>query len=104
MQAFLWLVARKAILTWDNLQRRGCVDPSICVMCQQGENVGRLLVSCPYAYTILTKLKEMHVSGEWGNEDIGLENNWEHCGNRIKGTVLVALLWHIWLERNSRIF
>jgi hypothetical protein len=30
---FLWLIAHKAILTWDNLTERGFIGPSICPLC-----------------------------------------------------------------------
>jgi hypothetical protein len=30
INTFLWLVAHKSILTWDNLMKRGFIGPSIC--------------------------------------------------------------------------
>jgi len=34
ISSFLWLVARKKVLTWDHLVRRGYEGPSFCMICR----------------------------------------------------------------------
>ena len=35
--AFLWLISHSSILTWDNLSKRGFLEPSICLLCGNAE-------------------------------------------------------------------
>jgi hypothetical protein len=47
ISTFLWLLIQNKILTWDNLQKRGFIGPSICHLCNQHEeNMEHLLNNC----------------------------------------------------------
>jgi hypothetical protein len=47
ISTFLWLLLQNKILTWDNLQKRGFIGPSICHLCNQNEEtMEHLLNSC----------------------------------------------------------
>jgi len=47
---FVWLVAKKRIVTWDKLQKKGYQGPSRCSLCRQEEETQEhLLNSCSYA-------------------------------------------------------
>jgi hypothetical protein len=49
INTFLWLVAHKSILTWDNLMKRGFVGPSICpLFLAEAETQNHLLNLCSY--------------------------------------------------------
>lgn len=79
IQMFLWLVNRKAILTQDNLQKRGCIGPGICTMCQQDEEtVEHTFTTC----TFVIKLWE--VTHNLGSYRIRRYNNLEEIWVDIK--------------------
>eukprot|EP00253_Pinus_taeda_P020692 PITA_20692 len=49
VKLFKWLVQQAKILTWDNLRKRGFVDPSRCHLCrQQEETTNHLLNRCTF--------------------------------------------------------
>jgi ribonuclease HI len=53
ISTFLWLVAHKGILTWDNLTKRGFVGPSIFPLCwKDSESQNHLLNLCSYSTQI----------------------------------------------------
>ena len=33
ISCFVWLALSNKLLTWDNLQRRGWIGPSVCALC-----------------------------------------------------------------------
>lgn len=46
---FLWLMVQIRTLTWDNLCKRGFVEPSRCSLClYQEETIEHLFKSCPF--------------------------------------------------------
>lgn len=46
MNAFLWLISREVILTWNNLQKRGWIGPWICTLCSKAEeNIDHIFFS-----------------------------------------------------------
>jgi len=48
-----WLVLHNRALTWDNLQKRGFVGPSRCMLCENGsETLNHLLNTCPTACSL----------------------------------------------------
>lgn len=68
IQAFLWLVARQTLLTWDNLQRREWTWPDIYSLCLleeeiyslcllEEENIRYLFLGCIYMHLMWSQLK-----------------------------------------------
>ena len=50
VSTFLWLLSKKRILTWENLQKRGFIGPSRCPNCKsQAETITHLMDQCPLA-------------------------------------------------------
>ena len=49
---FLWLLARKSILTRDNLLKRGWKGDKNCVFCGKAETIDHLFFLCSVAKTI----------------------------------------------------
>lgn len=65
IQAFLWLLSRRAILTWDNLQRRGWCEPGICSLCLlEEETIQHLFMDCIYSKGIWTQLEKEVARGK----------------------------------------
>ena len=57
IKAFIWLVINEALLTWDNLMKRGWTGPGICVTCVGDEEIiDHLFLHCSYARYISEKL------------------------------------------------
>lgn len=50
VRLFVWLTKNNAILTWDNLQKRGWKGPGKCVMCNNNSaSVIHLFFECVWA-------------------------------------------------------
>jgi ribonuclease HI len=109
---FSWLVVQGKCLTWENLCKRGFQGPSMCVLCAgDEENISHLFFQCSFAKTIwhfwwsLWHMPCRHV--------LSLKDLWDGQGLPSVRTpfLLIAwaigpslIIWHIWLERNRRIF
>lgn len=58
VQTFLWLEARNAILTWDNLQRSGWQGPNFCCLCQKArETIQHIFLDCGFIQEIWDTFK-----------------------------------------------
>lgn len=53
--------------------------------------------------SIWAKLEREETRGKGSGEVIEIADIWENCTNENRGTLITALLWNIWLERNNRI-
>jgi len=103
---FWWLVLQHAILTWDNLIKRGHSGPGICVLCWDNtEDINHIFVHCSFTRYIWTRLEEhFNRSFRWGTQDIN--------GNFIEWTrfhphsfcLPLIVCWIIWKVRNKVIF
>ena len=50
---FCWLILKRRILAWDNIQVRGFSGPSRCSLCENNiENLNHLLDECPISTAI----------------------------------------------------
>ena len=112
VEAFCWLVLKRCILTWDNLQTRGINGPLRCCMCKgNNESINHLLDECPVVDSIWEKgatiFKKNHQHK--GRLDITLEK----CPIKVFKNKIVNRLWELlpgftvwelWKTCNSRIF
>ncbi|XP_057871389.2 uncharacterized protein LOC131077832 [Cryptomeria japonica] len=109
---FLWLVAQRKCLTWENLRKRGFQGPSICVLCLSSEECSsHLFFHCPYSREIWHRWWEA-----WHHGCIhasSLIEFWESLGRPPAKTPFLQvawfigpsfILWNLWLERNRRVF
>ena len=109
---FLWVLAQKKCLTWENLCKRGFQGPSMCVLCMHNEEcVSHLFFLCPFSREIWHRWWEA-----WGHGCFhanSLVEFWESLGRPPAKTSFlqvawlvgpVFILWNLWLERNRRIF
>ena len=109
---FLWLLAQRKCLTWENLRKRGFQGPSICVLCLHNEEcISHLFFLCPFSREIWHRWWEA-----WGHGCIhadSLIDFWESLGRPPAKTSFlqvawligpVFILWNLWLERNRRVF
>ena len=109
---FTWTLAWNRCLTWDNIQKRGFVGPSRCVLCGGGEeDYPHLFFRCPFTMQLWHFWWEV-----WKSQCIhasSLAEFWMRLGRPLSLTPFLQdvwyvgpmfLLWQVWLERNRRIF
>ncbi|XP_059077196.1 uncharacterized protein LOC131876295 [Cryptomeria japonica] len=109
---FLWLLAQRKCLTWENLRKRGFQGPSICLLCSCNEEcTSHLFFLCPYSRELWHRWWEA-----WQHGCIhatSLIDFWESLGRPPTKTSFLQvawsigptlILWNLWLERNRRVF
>ena len=113
---FNWLLCHNRILTADNLRRKGFHGPSRCYLCLANEeNAQHLFLECRYAEDVWSETLRLWTPGYTLPSTIfDLYTNWMQCypgqlpnKSWFKAGWLVLpklVCWHLWLERNNRIF
>ncbi|KAM1375219.1 hypothetical protein ACFX2I_025682 [Malus domestica] len=89
-----------------------CFSPQWCALCKSGEeSVNHVFLHCPYSIQIWWNLLK-EAGASWvtpkGCFEL-LSTKFEGLGKGRKaktlwGSLLLALFWNIWLERNKRVF
>ncbi|XP_057841590.1 uncharacterized protein LOC131051202 [Cryptomeria japonica] len=110
VRAFLWITLHNRILTGDTIKNIGISGPNRCVMCcAKEESTNHLLFCCPVAEYcwnwFLERINWVIAKNErlidfilaWPNRQ---KTKW--CDLWLNGPSLIV--WHIWKERNRRIF
>jgi zinc-binding in reverse transcriptase len=106
---FLWLALYNKFLTKENLRKRGWSGDISCVFCtlSHSENVNHFFFQCPFITPLWRKIVAHHPHGHLLNTS-SLISFWTSClvlpDFKFWGTLLVANLWIIWLQRNQRVF
>lgn len=73
IRVFLWLLAKEALLTLENLQKREWIGPNICVLCgHEEESTQHITLSCEYARVIWSVCINTVLLGH------GIDCLWEH--------------------------
>lgn len=108
---FVWLVARKACLTQDNLRRRGISLCSRCHLCgREEETNSHLFLHCSVTVQVwnifiaLTGIQwvmpdstiEMLSCWNKGRRSVSEKKRW--------GMIPASIWWTLWNKRNSRCF
>jgi ribonuclease HI len=113
---FIWTLAHNAILTGDNLKKKGWEGPTHCPFCvSKEETVAHILLNCSFAREVWNL-----ALAPWTNqvplpdEIPNLLLSWQALcpfsltkKDRLKscwGYLPKFICWKIWLERNARIF
>ena len=109
---FLWILVHNRCLTWDNLCKRGFQGPSICVLCHNSEEtISHLFFQCSYAKQIWHFWWSVWGCTCWHVSS--LSEFWDRLAHSPSKTFFLQvawsigpsfILWHVWLERNRRIF
>lgn len=93
--AFLWLLEKEAILTWNNLRMRGWVGHDICILCKfHKESRNQMFLNCAYAAKLWSKCTStFHI-----DIDIAVAVNiWARGGckreKQSMGATLVVSIW-----------
>ncbi|XP_019224568.1 PREDICTED: uncharacterized protein LOC109206220 [Nicotiana attenuata] len=103
--------AHRKLATVDRLRRWGNIVDTECVLCDtnEEESMEHIWFGCRYAktiwYTLVNWLHEKHQIGTWDDEIKWLtsRNPSRTCGE-IRVFLFTAMVYHVWIERNSRRF
>lgn len=109
---FSWLVLHNRALTWDNLQKRGFIGPSRCMLCENGlETLNHLLNTCPTACSLWDEMAIVFKQSDRDRNSI--QNSLSQWRSSTSSNPLVnnawnlvpgAIVWILWKEKNARIF
>lgn len=109
-QFILWLALHRRLATVDRLRKWGLSISSDCVLFGKNneETTEHLLFECDYSRTISSFLQwmgERHQIESWNEKIEWLTKNYT-CRVRahILGFLFVAVVYHIWAEKNQRRF
>lgn len=115
IDVFYWLLAHHRILTEDRLWKRGFSGPSRCSLCgNDEETAAHLMLSCNFTMALWKEaLSPLNAEVITPTHCSDLFANWAYRypggtqNQQIKRAWIVMpkiICWHIWLERNNRIF
>jgi ribonuclease HI len=93
-------------LSWETLQRRGFIGPSICKLCLENyESTQHLFLDCAFTQELWNSLRMyLNYSGFWvGNNLIDCFKQWLAQNSQLP-TLLALICWSIWRECNSAVF
>lgn len=106
--AFMWLVARRVILTWDSFLKRGWRGPRLCYLCRENRKMIKLcLLECKIckihigSFLIQIPQEEDLTHTLW---NIKTNRGWRARDGTSLRTTIVVVLWNFWSERNDKIF
>lgn len=111
MKVDLGLLAKEAVLTIDNLMKRGHTICSRCFQCKkESETVNHLFLHCQFTrqlWSIILNLKG--ISWTMPRKVSEALTSWEEAGAQAKDKrrwrmIPGSIWWTIWKERNSRCF
>ncbi|XP_059302004.1 uncharacterized protein LOC132053929 [Lycium ferocissimum] len=107
----LRLVAHGRLYTRDRLDSWGITTTQDCSLCLDGlETLAHLFFHCPYSATIWETLLHWQgiyrISMIWPDEMqwAATHANGKNSTSEVHRMVLAASVYHIWIERNHRIF
>ncbi|KAL3366928.1 hypothetical protein AABB24_011580 [Solanum stoloniferum] len=111
VSCFVWLMAKEAVLTQDNVMKRGITLCSRCFLCgETAETVNHLFLHCKYTQQIWSIfLNRKGISWTMPRKVTEVLMSWEeegvHAKDRSRWRIIPsAIWWAIWKERNSRCF
>ncbi|XP_074364603.1 uncharacterized protein LOC141705609 [Apium graveolens] len=107
----LWLAIRKRLLTQDRLQSWQIQNRAVCSFCERmPDSVDHLFFECVFCKIILEDFQSrgylLEYQGDWNNFIQMASAQWvgKSIHVLINKLTLAALIFHIWLERNRRLF
>jgi len=111
VSCFIWLLAKEAALTQDNVMKRGITLCSRCFLCgETSETVNHLFLHCKFTqqlWRVFLSLKG--ISWAMPRRITEALKSWEEAGvlakDRTRWRIIPASIWWAtWKERNSRCF
>jgi ribonuclease HI len=106
MILFFWLAWKNKILTWEQLQRKGWVGPSVCCLCnQREENLNHLFITCDFTRSAWAKCAHtLKFNHQWAGTSLNeCMNNWL-LNSQVSKRIPIIICWFLWKERNKTLF
>ena len=97
---FTWLAFRDRLFTNDPCFPHGMSSSDTCPFCDEPETTSHLLLNCHsikllWDNLLLLRPPEVkHIQDIWSNPSI----------DKVRSTVIIAILWSIWKRRNAMVF
>jgi hypothetical protein len=106
LKLFSWLVGNNKLLTWEVLQRRGWVGPSLCLLCKAApENLFHLLMHCPFSKEVWHRITvHYNLLSSWSGSTIMDSFPCWLTRSSSPPCLVIHFCWQIWLERNRVLF
>ena len=109
IRCFIWMALANKILTWENLQKRGWIEPGICALCGLGEDsVHHLFSSCSVWKIVFEFLsKQYHLQPLYKSDNLSsFLGTWIERYSRHSECCYLPFfaIWVIWKARNLGIF
>lgn len=104
----MWNILENKIPTGTYLKKRAFLGPTWCVLClQEEETTQHLFLSCPTTRNIWTQvLQTLNLNMSWQGIDIitAWDSWWGTTTMKNTRNLPLLVSWHIWLNRNIKIF
>ncbi|XP_026378012.1 uncharacterized protein LOC113272384 [Papaver somniferum] len=107
-----WLALHRSLKTRKKLLQWGCIEDAQCFLCMETiEDEDHLFCSCSFSSTIWQGI--LLILGYYRNCSLSWENEVKWCCdnfgsggavNTIKKLAFNSFIYHIWKERNKRLF
>ena len=109
ISCFVWLAVSNKLLTWDNLQRRGWIGPSVCALCLTDQDcTGNLFGFFPVWLNLLLILSEQyHLEPTIQSVSlVDLLGKWIDSFSKYNICCYLPFftMWVLWNARNKSIF
>lgn len=102
---FIWLLLQNRLWTSDRLSARGWPNNSVCPLCDQElECTSHLFLTCPFAKEVwMRTARTFQPASRAALSKVSIVGWWSKLC-RMDKTSAAYTVWHIWKERNGRIF
>lgn len=109
---FLWLVLQDRAWTAARLQQRGWENNYFCALCERNlETAAHIFIECPFTRKIWTLVSVWSSCPNLNPISWGDHTDMEEwfievvkAGNKKGHTIAILTMWHVWKERNGRVF
>ena len=97
---FIWLAHKDRVYTNERRFRRSIATSDACPLCGQCESIDHLLFTCRRLRPLWDQLSSLQ-----DVRPINLLHIWQSSiQDKVRSTVIMALLWNIWKRRNAKVF
>jgi len=110
---FLWLAFHRRLWTADRRLRHGLQADATCKLCDQADETSEhMLFQCSFSLQVWWEiLQHLGFTVLAPEQDMSLADWWWHLRQQLPGykrkgfdTLFSLITWHLWKERNARVF
>lgn len=97
---FVWLAHKDRVFTHERRFKHSIATSDQCPLCDGRESIDHLLFQCQLLHPLWDELKSLHFGSHQSLLDIWNADR----ANKVRSTIIIALLWNIWKRRNTKVF